>query len=156
MAICVSIGEVSLQIKNLDKVDKEIIMKKKVSNYELNKNVDKEFINEYFKILKLDNDDEDIDLYNEDDFKRFKENVLKTFTSNLVFPQNEKKNLQLLYITKLEPCKGIKDLCRILLRLYTQGGNYKPEILLYYVINQNLKVYNVKVLAKLKYISIVS
>ena len=154
MAICVSIGEVSLQIKNLDKVDKEIIMKKKVSNYELNKNVDKEFINEYFKILKLDNDDEDIDLYNEDDFKRFKENVLKTFTSNLVFPQNEKKNLQLLYITKLEPCKGIKDLCRILLRLYTQGGNYKPEILLYYVINQNLKVYNVKVLAKLKYILI--
>src|SRR4051794_25500477 len=113
-------------------------VKEKINNEELVENLGGGFLRTYYNLIKIKNP---YDLFQEEDFQKFKKKVVKAFKNNLIFPQKEKAVIKELYLDKLEPCEDIKSLCRTLLQLYTIGGSYRKELLLYYVVNVNLKTF---------------
>ena len=140
--------------KNIDAEDDCCYnIQSKITAKELNDNVDKHYINEFFMLLKLE-EDEIFDVFKQDEFIIFKNKVIDTFKSNIIFPQKEKKFLKEVYIDKLEPCEDIKSLCKTLLSLYTLGAGPRKEVLLYYVLNKSLNEFDENKIPEFKYLII--
>ena len=121
-----------------------------VNNNELIDNVDESFLKGYYNLIKIKRE---YNLYKQEDFNKFKDKIINTFKKPTIFLQKESETIQKVYVQKIEKCTDIKMLCKTLLNLYTVGG-YRREILLYYIVNSNLKIYHEENIKSLKYILI--
>jgi tetratricopeptide (TPR) repeat protein len=134
-----------------DDAEVNIDVYEKINEQELIGDVNVEFLVAYYNAIKIKRN---YNLFNEDDFLKFKGKVINAFKNNDLFPQRDINTLQTLYINKIEPCEDIKKLCKVMLNLYTLGGNYKRELLLYFVINSNLKYFREENINKMKHVLI--